>query len=297
MSLQDAMADFMLHQRASRHAEGTLKYYGFAFDRLTRFVEGGGEAAVTSIDAACLRAFMIQLESYMKPNSVHGVMRAMRALFRFLEREELIEKNPMTRVRMPKLDKTIMPAFTEDEVRRLQAATGGTDFFGVRNRALILLLLDSGLRLFECSSLKVGDVDPGTGIVQVMGKGRKERITRIGSVALRTFNRYSRLRAGKLGEPLWLGERGPLTRDGLAEVLTRLGKRAGVHANPHKFRRTCALYMLRSGADVFSVQYLMGHADLTVLRRYLAQTEADVTKAHEMHSPVDSMSFRAGRGP
>ena len=122
-----------------------------------------------------------------------------------------------------------------------------------------------------------------------MGKGRKERISKLGATALRSFNKYSRQRGGEKGDPLWLGRRGSLTRAGLAEVLEKLGNSVGVHANPHKFRRSCALYMLRSGADVFSVQHLMGHADLTVLRRYLAQTEADVTKAHERHSPVDSL--------
>lgn len=292
LSLLEAKAEFMLHQRASRHAESTLTYYRFAIDRLTNFVSGGDEAEITQIDAPCLRALMLHLEGYMKPNSVHGVMRAMRALFRFLEREELIEKNPMARVRMPKLDKTILPAFTEDEIKKLQAGTAGKDFYAIRNRALVLILLDSCLRLHECSSLKVGDIDSGTGIVQVMGKGRKERVTRIGAVALRAYNRHCRMRGGKHGDPLWLGCMGPLTRDGLADVLTRLGEKVGVHAHPHKFRRTCALFMLRSGADVFSVQYLMGHSDLTVLRRYLAQTEADVTKAHERHSPVDSLGLK-----
>lgn len=108
-------------------------------------------------------------------------------------------------------------------------------------------------------------------------------------MALKSFTKYARHRAGQAGEPLWLGRRGPMTEAGIAETLEKLGKAAGVHAHPHKFRRTCALMMLRSGADVFSVQYLLGHSDLTVLRRYLAQTQADVTKAHQLHSPVDGL--------
>jgi site-specific recombinase XerD len=216
-------------------------------------------------------------------------MRGVRAFFNFLEREELTSSNPMRKVKMPKLDKTILPAFTPDEIATLERATEGKDPRNVRNRALIFLLLDTGLRVSECVSLRVGDVDPATGLAKVMGKGRKERIVRLGTGTMRAYHRYLRLRGGTQGDPLWLGERGPMTVAGISETLEKLGKSCGVHVHPHKFRRTCALFMLRSGADVFSVQHLLGHSDLTVLRRYLAQTEADVARAHERHSPVDGL--------
>lgn len=285
-----AIAEFMLHQRTSRHTPKTLEYYGYSLGKLTDYLTDAGVSDLGQLESGHLREFLLVLEqSGLKPNSVHAVMRAVRALLKFLESEELLERNPMAKVRMPKTDKALMPSFTEPEIRKLMAATDGKDSLSLRNRALVLVLLDSGLRLSECASLKVGDIDMETGTMKVMGKGRKERISRIGATAQRALVKYLRVRDGRPGEPLWLGVRGAMTRNGIAETLEKLGKRAGVHAHPHKFRRTCALFMLRSGADVFSVQYLLGHADLGVLRRYLAQNERDVTEAHSRHSPVDCL--------
>lgn len=289
ISVAQAISDFTLHQRTSRNSPRTLEYYEFCLSRFSAWLDSLGVRDLEAVDSNALRRFMLHLEGKMKPTSVHAVMRGVRALFKFLEREELIARNPMTTVKMPRQDKTLLPAFTPEEIRKLERGTDGKDAQSMRNRALVLLLLDSGLRLAECASLRVGDVDLTTGTMKVMGKGRKERVSKLGATALKAFTKYARLRGGEAGEPLWLGKRGPMTDFGIAEALERLGESVGVHANPHKFRRTCALFMLRSGADVFSVQYLLGHADLGVLRRYLAQTDADVTSAHEKHSPVDGL--------
>lgn len=289
LGIVDAIADFMLHQRTSRSSPKTVQYYEFCLSKLQTWLEGQGIDQVGQVDSSVLRRFLASLDGTMKPSSVHGVMRGVRALFKFLYREGVIDQCPMDRVKMPKLDKVILPAFTPEEIDLLEKATSGKEATDLRNRALIHLLLDSGLRLAECAALKVGDIDLQTGVFKVMGKGRKERVSKLGSVALKSFTKYARLRSGKPGEPLWLGRRGPMTEAGIAETLEKLGKAAGVHAHPHKFRRTCALMMLRSGADVFSVQFLLGHSDLAVLRRYLAQTQADVTRAHQLHSPVDGL--------
>lgn len=289
LSLSAALEEFNLHQRVSRHSPKTLLHYAHSFGKFRAWLESEGVTDVAAIEGRHIRAFMLSLEGSLKPSTLHGVMRDVRALFNFLEREELIVANPMRRVKMPKLDKTIMPAFSAEDVAKLERATEGKTARELRNRALVFLLLDTGLRLTECAALRVGDVDPVTGLAKVMGKGRKERIVRLGTGAMRAYLRYVRVRGGMPGEPLWLGKRGPMTAAGIAETLEKLGKSCGVHAHPHKFRRTCALFMLRSGADVFSVQHLLGHSDLAVLRRYLAQTEADVTRAHERHSPVDGL--------
>lgn len=192
----------------------------------------------------------------------------------------------MQRVPMPKLDKTILPAYSPAEVDLLLKATAGRDQLAIRNRAMILLLLDSGVRVSELASMRIGDVDPKSGTFKVLGKGSKERMCRVSAPTLNALQKYGRVRKGKVGDPLWIGTRGPLTRNGIGEILDGIGKTVGVHAHPHKFRRTCAITMLRAGADLFSVQRLLGHSDLTVLRRYLDQTEADDFSVHERASPV-----------
>lgn len=299
LPFSDAFDAFMLHQRTSRHTAKTIEYYNYSLGRLRSWLEAQAIKDIAEVDANAIRRFLLELEGTLKPNSIHGIARAIRALFSFLVREEMLEGTPMARVKMPKTDKTLLPSFTPEEIQKLEKGTEGKDPTNIRNRAIVLLLLDSGLRLSECASLSVGDIDPQTGLMQVMGKGRKERVSKLGATALKAFAKYSRIRGGESGEPLWIGKQGPMTSYGLAECLEKLGKRVGVHAHPHKFRRSCALMMLRSGADVFSVQYLLGHADLGVMRRYLAQTDSDIATAHERHSPVDSLRLREpvqGRG-
>lgn len=292
LSFTEAYDAFMLHQRTSRHTPKTIEYYIYSLGRLRSWLQSQSVEDVSLIDANTIRRFLFDLETNLKPNSVHAIARATRALFMFLVKEEMLEANPMTRVKMPKTDKTLLPSFTPEEIKKLEKGTEGKDATSLRNRAIVFLLLDSGLRLSECASLRVGDIDLSSGHMMVMGKGRKERVSKLGATALRAFTKYARLRGGEPGDPLWIGKQGPMTSYGLAECLEKLGKKVGVHTHPHKFRRSCALMMLRSGADVFSVQYLLGHADLGVMRRYLAQTESDITGAHERHSPVDGLRIR-----
>lgn len=281
LSLNEAFDDFMLYQRANRHTAGTIKHYSHALGKLIEWLRALEVESVEQVESQTLRRFCLELmERGLADNTVHNHMRAVRAFFRYLVREGSIVRNPMENVKMPRLEKKILPAFTEDEIGRLLKACEGTEFVSVRNRLLVRFLLDSGLRLSECASLTVGSVDSETGVMRVMGKGRKERVTRIGTDTLRLFRKYLRLVDSSPSAPLWQGKRGGMTKFGIAETLEKLGNRAGVHAHPHKFRRTCALRLLRSGADVFSVQLLLGHSDLTVLRRYLAQTEEDVLGVH-----------------
>jgi len=138
----------------------------------------------------------------------------------------------------------------------------------------------------------VGDVDTRTGACVVrQGKGRKDRITYIGAKAKRALFKYLDSRSIQTAEPLFVtpsGER--LTVDGVQSMLMRLGARAQVaHCHPHTFRRTFALWSLRAGMDIFSLQKLMGHSDLSILRRYLALVEADLADAHRAHGAVDAM--------
>ena len=271
----------------SSHSPKTLDYYEYSLGKFEKWLIGAGITQVQEVTPTNLRQFMLDIEPGLKPNSVHGILRAVRAFYSFLRFEELIDFNPMSKVKMPKVDKTIMPPFTDLEIKTIMKTTDGKDNYSVRNKAIVMLLLDSGIRLSECASLKVGDIDLVNGMFKVLGKGRKERMSKIGMQTLKAFTKYSRLRGGLEGEPLWIGKYGTMTSAGIAEVLEKLGKSIGVHVHPHKFRRTCALFMLRNGADVFSIQNLLGHADLAILRRYVAQNDRDIAESHQMFSVID----------
>jgi integrase/recombinase XerD len=166
----------------------------------------------------------------------------------------------------------------------------GRSFADARDRAIILALMDTGARVSEFVALDVADVDRTTGAAIIRaGKGGKSRATFLGKKSLRALGVYMRYRPD--GGPLWLtDEGGRLSVAGLREVLRRRAARAGVPApGPHAFRRGFAIAALRGGCDLVSLQRLLGHADLSILRRYLCQTQADLHEAHNKAAPVDRL--------
>ena len=163
------------------------------------------------------------------------------------------------------------------------------DYTGVRDRLILLMMLDTGLRAAELLALNFENVNHITGTLQIMhGKGDKFRVVYLGKksrIALRSYYRRIKHNEGALIVGVH-GER--LTYTGLRLLLKRRARKAGVaYQSPHSFRRLFALTMLRNGIDVFSLQLLMGHADFQMLRRYLKQAGSDLQEAHNQASPVD----------
>ncbi|MHB0859329.1 MAG: tyrosine-type recombinase/integrase [Anaerolineae bacterium] len=181
-----------------------------------------------------------------------------------------------------------------DDLRQMLATCTHRCLADDRDRALLLFLLDTGCRRAEVLALNLGDVDLGSGSVAVRrGKGGKARMTFLGAKARKALAGYLRYRRGAgLAEPLWTTTQGGmrLSYGGLREIMRRRAKAAGVPApGLHAFRRAFALNALRAGIDLVSLQRLMGHTTLDILRRYLAQTDADLQLAHAGAWPVDRL--------
>ena len=181
-----------------------------------------------------------------------------------------------------------------DELQALLKQPNALCATGLRNRALLeLLSRGAGLRVGEALALRPAHIRWSEGVLEVReGKGAKDRFVYIGGKAHRALARYWNTRDDDLEDdaPAWLDNRGKALQFwGLRQLFYRLEVRSGVHITAHAFRRTFAIEMLRNGCDVYSLQRLMGHADLTVLRRYLDLVEADLEKAHRRASPVDHL--------
>ena len=164
---------------------------------------------------------------------------------------------------------------------------------GAPDWGIILCLWDSGCRASEFIALNYDDLDPGTGALLVRsGKGRKRRVTFLGALSRRQLLRYLRFRGEMMpSHPLFATKtRTRLAYNSLRHILLRRAKDAGVEAvSLYAFGRFFALHTLRNGADVFSLQRLMGHTNRSVLRRYLRQTQDDLQKVHEKSGPVDHL--------
>ena len=288
-TLERCLEMFLLHQEASRHTPRTVQTYR---ETLTRFLEYLAELKITApeeITPHAIRRFLVDLERRgLADTTVHKFARCIKTFCNFLVNEELLDASPMRKVAMPKLEKKIHPPFSQEEVEKLLAACG-KDFHGLRDRAIVLCLLDSGLRAAEFVSLNVGDVDKD-GVVRVRGKGQKDRYVVLGAQARKAVLRYL-VGRGEVhpDDPLWVSNTGKrLAYDGLYQVLKRLGKRAGVWpVGPHRFRRTFAVWALRGSMDVHHLRAILGHADLQMAQRYLALVKDDIVEAHRQASPVD----------
>ncbi len=288
--LQLAAESFFLDRQARRCSPDTLIWYRKYVGALVTWLNAHAITRPEDITPSHLRAFLVELHGKgLSPHSVHHHASAARAFLNFLVAEGLIVQSPMHNVPMPKLPSRILPSFTPKEAQELLKACKSN-----RDRAIILFLLDTGCRAGEFVGLDVGDVDVRTGTVRIQGgKGGRDRIVFIGAKARRALIHYLMERGNPAPEaPLWISQKTGrrLTHWGLRLMLRRIGKRANVaHCSPHTFRRTFAIWSLRSGMNIYVLQRLMGHSDLTVLRRYLEIVERDLADAHRRFGAVDNM--------
>ena len=238
-----------------------------------------------------------KLTNPLRPISVNGYYRVLRGFFNWLESEELIEANPMGRVKAPTArTENKQPISDENVIKLLHAAKNSTS--NLRDEALLLLLLDTGLRASEICSLQIGDIDVQARSFKVVGKGNKIRMGHFGCSTLKSLFRYLRSRKrAATDEPLFLSRKGgKLTVNGLKQLTERLAKVAGIEPSlcgPHAFRRTFAVNIIRAGANLFSVQSMLGHTDLQMTRKYVQLAESDIENQHRQFSPVDRMRSRS----
>jgi site-specific recombinase XerD len=274
---------------AAKAAEGasprTVEWYRMI---LIRAVRRFGEARpVDAIPAPELRAWLLELRASLAPESIAGYVRGLKAFGNWCAAEEVAAAGGFRGLRRPKVPRRLIAPFSDSELRSLLALADE------RERALALVLLDTGLRLSELASLRIGDVRPD-GTLHVMGKGAKERIVPIGASARRALVRYLATRSSvAAGDPLFCGRWGPgLTARGIQLAIARLGRRAavGTHCSPHTFRHTFARGYLVNGGDVFSLQQILGHTTLDMVRRYVNFASFEtVRRLHAAASPADGL--------
>lgn len=289
-------------------------------DRFLWWLENEAEApaALTSLTPVRIREFLAyareprpegrygsdrpSAKREARPATVHAYFRAIRAFSNFCLAEGLLEETPLKNVKAPRVPNDQIQPLSPEQVQALVDAARRTAA-PERNVAVILALVDTGLRASELLGLKVGDADRGTGELVVIGKGNKKRRVYLGIAARRALWRYLETadrRNAFTDEPLFVSVGGirhgaGLSHTGIHEIVRNAGDAAGiqgVRCSPHTLRHTFAVNFLRGGGNLFELQQLMGHTDLTVLRRYVALAEADLAEAHRAASPADRMRLK-----
>ena len=199
------LRDFLLDVRAANRTESTIGYYKQKIEAFLNYLEGQGITEPAELTAPVIRAYLLELGETHTSGGVHAYWRAIRAYVRFMVREDAIDRNPLDKMRAPKLEQDLLEPVSEETVMAL-LTTCDKSVIGKRDRAIILTLLDTGLRAGEITALDIGDVDLGDGSVAVRkSKSRESRYTFVGRQARKAIAAYLRTRPEDgPNQPLWL---------------------------------------------------------------------------------------------
>lgn len=288
-------AQFMLANEVNNLAESTMRYYEQKVGEFIKFCINLDINDVTHIMPSHVRLFMLKLQETNNPTSCHDFYRAIKRFFNWSIDEGILLSSPIRNIKPPKVPKKVVQPFTIEQIKELLNQCGCSTLIGLRDRALILIFLDTGLRLSEIANIKLDDIDKNKEIIKVMGKGAKERIVRIGNNAREALLDYLRIREDE-NPFLWISSKNfELTARGIELRIHSLGVRAkisGVRCSPHTFRHTFATNSLINGANEFNVQSLLGHSTLTMTRRYVSTLDSsNAVIGHRKFSPADNIDF------
>ena len=292
--ITDWANSFFIAKKAEGVSSATLVFYKQQLTHFLRYCEWQAYSQIHDLDANSLRQFLLwHGETGHNAGGQHAAFRVLRAFLLWYEDEVEPEnwRNPIHKVKAPKVTVEPLDPVSTGDVSALLQVCSGSNFLDLRDRALLFFLLDTGARASEALSVDVDDIDQVGGQVLIrQGKGRKPRMVFLGKTSRKALRTYLKLRRDA-APALWVSAaRERITYGGLRGIICRRSKQAGIKPpSVHSFRRAFALGMLRAGVDVFSLQKLMGHTSLAILRRYLAQNTEDIARAHRIGSPVDQL--------
>ena len=284
---------FLIDRRSQGLSPDTIEFYTKKLQYFQKYCERQALTQISQLTSDFIRKYLLELSETHNPGGMHACFRPLRTMLYWIEEEEIMPtgwKNPIRRVKAPKLPTDPIEPVQIEEIHQL-LKTCQSNYAGARDKAMMLGLLDTGARAKEFLNINLEDVDMATGAVMIrQGKGRKPRMVFLGRKTIRAIRGYLRYRHDNYAA-LWVSIRGErMTYAALRCLLRRRAEKIRMKSipTPHDFRRAFALVMLRNGVDIFALQKLMGHSDLQILRRYLAQTDQDIHTAHMRGSPVDS---------
>lgn len=273
----------------------TLRAYRKDLEVFSEFVKDSPER----IDPIDVRGFIAeQISSGLSKASAGRRLASIRSFFRFLHREGYIKSNPAKVINAPKKSKMLPKFLTIDDVFNLIEKPEGIGFMVARDKAILELLYSSGIRVSELCNLDMGDINLREGLIKVRGKGKKERIVPIGQKAIdaiRTYMVERMLLKKREGGALFLNRNGSrITERSIRRIVVKYARRVLIDGRigPHTLRHTFATHLLQAGADLRTIQELLGHSSLSTTQKY---THLDIThlvdiydKAHPLARSNDS---------
>jgi site-specific recombinase XerD len=294
--LESLLPSWQLHMASRNLSPKTQRTYLDAARGLVRHLTAAGMPRhAAGLRREHVESYIAELLTRSAPANASTHYRALQQLFKWLIDDGEITESPMAKMRPPKVPESLIPVIDDGALGRLFAVCDGRGFVDRRDRAVMLVLLDTGVRLAGLAGLTLDDVDlHGQRALRVRLKGGRELLLPLGTAALKGLDRYLRERSRHphAGLPwLWLGERGRLGNSGIYQMLRRRGREAGVEGlHPHRFRHTFAHTWLASGGSEQNLMALAGWSSNQMLGRYgRSAREERARAAHREASPADRL--------
>jgi site-specific recombinase XerD len=301
ITFSQAIDGYFLAARARHLSSHTLADYANTFRKFAAFLTA--DPHIGSITHQHVEDFL-RVQTVSNKTILNYTI-GLSALWHWALKEDLVTTNILQQVEKPKPEKPAIQEFSLADIRAMLSSLERSKAYtrpgkkessnllqnAARNRAIILLLLDTGLRASEICALRISDLDVRNSILRAFGKGKKERFIPFSPRTGQAIWRYLATRKDdRQNDPLFTTRYGhPLDRDQLRRLLERIGTRAQVSdVHPHRFRHTFAINYLRNGGDTFTLQLLLGHSTMEMVRTYLNLANADLQNGHRRASPVDN---------
>lgn len=275
-------------------AMNTLESYGRDLRQYSQYLSGEDDSELDSVSRATILNYLMHLQSQGKATAtIARRLAALKAFYQFLVREKRIMQDPTANLESPKLEKRLPKVLSVSEVERLLAQPDPAQPAGVRDRAMLELLYATGIRVSELVSLDVTDVNLEMGYIKCSGKGSKERIVPLGSLAISSCRDYlggarARLVKDREEGALFVNHHGHrLTRQGFWKIVKKYADDAKIEKEitPHTLRHSFATHLLENGADLRSVQEMLGHADISTTQIYTQVTRGRLKEVYARTHP------------
>ena len=290
--LIDEYLNFMAVEKGA--SRNTIDGYSRDLNRYAVFVEERGVVEISGIETEDVIAYLASLHGEgLAANSVNRALAAIRGFYRYLLREKKVDHTPMAHIVLAKVWTRLPDVLSREEMALLLVQPGEETPAEIRDSAMLELMYATGIRVSELIGLTVNSINWQVGYLVAMGKGEKERIVPVGQTAYERVKRYQEgarplLLKGRESELLFLNRSGKgLTRQGFWKIVKRYAAKAGLDKaiHPHTFRHSFASHLLEGGADLRSVQIMLGHADISTTQIYTHVTRERLKEIHRKYHP------------
>jgi tyrosine recombinase XerD len=293
--MQELLARYLNYLLIERGvAKNTLEAYGRDLQRFILFLQEKGITELNEVMPEVIIEYLVRIKDEgLSANSMNRSLAALRGLYKYLVQEKQVSQTPLANIELAKVWMRLPDTISSEEMALILAQPGLETAAALRDSAMLELLYATGIRVSELIGLTMNSINWQVGFLRTMGKGSKERIVPIGKAAYDCTRLYvdkarPQLMRGKSTDVLFLNRfGGKFTRQGLWKTVVRYAKKAGLQkkVHPHTFRHSFASHLLEGGADLRTVQVMLGHADISTTQIYTHITRDRLKEIHQKYHP------------